>query len=145
MLLTELGFAVIAGLILTACLGAVFRKATQWQGGAWLFFAIVTLAVWAGTIWLYPFNETLTPYGRFGAAAAIGMLVGALAVWFGPVARPVPQTMQTAASPTGDPESDSTLAAGVVVTAYLWVLIVLLAGAVVVGYLSSVTRPMAAG
>lgn len=139
MLVAELLFAVFVAGILTLVFAGVFRRPSPWRGGLWIFFLIVLLATWAGTVWMRPVGPSVSGV-HWLPGLAVGAVVALLIAAASPALTRTRRRRDGDTDPesvvvTGDREADTSVAAAVAVSAYLWVLIVGLVMALLLGYL----------
>jgi len=114
--------------LITAVFAIVFKQRGPW-GSLWAFFLIIFLAIWAAGLWVRPygietFGITWVPVAFFGVLFAL--VVSAAAP---PSNR---RTMQK--EEKIDPEAKNKPAL-VAFSAYFWLLMVVLAIAIILGYI----------
>ena len=81
MFIWDLIFALVIGLVFTAIFSLIFRRTGPWAS-FFVFFVIISLAAWAGGVWLRPMGPPLLgvfwiPFLIFGFIFAILMAAAA--------------------------------------------------------------------
>jgi hypothetical protein len=122
---TDLVAALISGLVFSAIFAIGLRR-----GGPWSslppFFILVFLGTWAGALWLKPLGPEL-----FGVPWLSFLLVGLFISFVLAAAEPCPAPIYYRKRGRKEPDEASPLAT---LDIYFWLLVVLLAVAIVWGY-----------
>jgi uncharacterized protein YybS (DUF2232 family) len=122
---TDLIAAIISGVVFTAIFAIGFRR-----GGPWSslppFFIIVFLGAWAGALWLKPLGPAV-----FGVSWLNFLLVGLFVSLVLAAAEPCPAPIYYKKRGQKQPDEASALAT---LDVFFWLLVILLAVAVVWGY-----------
>lgn len=133
MFILDLLFALSIALILTLVFFGVFRNRAPWIYFV-AFFVIVFLASWAGGLWIIPFGPTMfsvtwLPFSLAGLFFAL-LLVGAAAN------RPTTYQHETVE------QRETKGAVSLIFIISFWILVIGLVVAIILGYLSDVSRPL---
>lgn len=133
MLLTEILFALLTAGILTGVFSG-FRRIGPWRG-VWIFFVVVFLGAWLGALWLQPIGPAF--YGvHWLPLLFIGIIFALLlaATSPPPPRRPLRERVAEQELAASDPAGEMAMTV-VAVSWFLWVLLIGLVLAVVLGYL----------
>jgi hypothetical protein len=127
MLIADLLFAFVIALLLTGLFSYGFRKRDPW-GNTFVFILLLFLLIWATGVWIPPFGPTI-----YDVAWIPMIVMGFIFILLFAAAIPESPEMirRRQAKPTpavGEP-------AIVVLGGFLWLLLIVLLGAVILGYL----------
>ena len=137
MLFGEFILALLLAVLLTAILvGPLGRSGPGPWAGVLFFLALTFLFTWAGGVWLRPIGPAAWGVSWIGFLI-VALLVGLMLAVLSPLRhRPPPPNPSEGVARGGEAATAAVALAGIL----FWILLVLLGAAVIIGYVSQISR-----